>query len=73
MLSFKKKKLSPKLKYLSSFSIPFVIGIINFEKALYNIGGSVRLMPLSVCKKLDMGELKPTRISLQIADSSITV
>lgn len=25
-------------------------------------------MPLSVCKKLDMGEMKSTNISLQLAD-----
>ena len=64
-------KLHPKLKDPGSFSIPCVIGTVNFEKALCDLGASVSLMPLSVCKKLDMGELKPTTISLQLADRSV--
>ena len=28
-------------------------------------------MPLSICKKLQMGDLKPTTISLQLADRSV--
>ncbi|KAJ8773241.1 hypothetical protein K2173_028418 [Erythroxylum novogranatense] len=32
---------------------------------------NVSLLPLSICQKLDIGELKPTTISLQLADRSI--
>ncbi|XP_039134169.1 uncharacterized protein LOC120271547 [Dioscorea cayenensis subsp. rotundata] len=64
-------KLPPKLKDPGSFSIPCEIGAASFEKALCDLGASVSLMPLSVCKKLDMGELKPTIISLQLADRSV--
>ena len=28
-------------------------------------------MPLSICKKLEMGELRPTKMSVQLADRSI--
>ena len=65
-------KLSPKLKDSGSFSIPCTIGTTNFDKALCDLGASVSLMPLSVCQKLAMGDLKPTSISLQLADRSIT-
>ncbi|KAJ8767170.1 hypothetical protein K2173_013567 [Erythroxylum novogranatense] len=41
---------------------------IPFTEALTQI---VSLLPLSVCQKLDIGELKPTTISLQLADRSI--
>nr|XP_012574815.1 uncharacterized protein LOC105852735 [Cicer arietinum] len=64
-------KLPPKHKDPGSFSIPCVIGDMSFERALCDLGDSVSLMPLSVCKKLDVGELKPTNISLQLANRSI--
>ncbi|XP_004514334.1 uncharacterized protein [Cicer arietinum] len=64
-------KLPPKLKDPGIFSIPCVIGDISFEHALCDLGASVSLIPLSVCKKLDVGESKPTNISLQLADQSI--
>ncbi|KAJ8752535.1 hypothetical protein K2173_004823 [Erythroxylum novogranatense] len=49
-------KLPPKLKDPGSFSIPW---------------SSVSLMPLSLCRKLDLGELTPTTIALQLADRSV--
>ncbi|XP_073221501.1 uncharacterized protein [Cicer arietinum] len=64
-------KLHPKLKDPESFSIPCVIGNMSFVHALCDIETSVSLMPLLVCKKLDVGELKPTNISLQLVDQSI--
>lgn len=52
--------LPKKLKYLGSFFIPFQIGTMNFEIPLYDLGASSSLMPLYVCKKLQMGEMKLT-------------
>ncbi|XP_058002304.1 uncharacterized protein LOC131179469 [Hevea brasiliensis] len=64
-------KLPLKLKDLGSFSIRCLIGNMNIEKALCDLGASVSLMPLLICKKLDVGELKPITISLQLADRSV--
>ena len=64
-------KLPPKLKDPGSFSIPCMIGDTSFDRALCDLGASVSLVPLSVCKKLGLGELKPTRMSLQLADRSV--
>ncbi|XP_057989161.1 uncharacterized protein LOC110632970 [Hevea brasiliensis] len=64
-------KLPPKLKDSGSFSIPCHIGETSIEKALCDLGASVSLMPLSICEKLKVGDLKPTTISLQLADRSI--
>ena len=64
-------KMPPKLKDPGSFSIPCVIGSHIIDKALCDLGASVSLIPLSICKKLNLGELKPTRMSLQLADRSI--
>ncbi|XP_021672393.2 uncharacterized protein LOC110658913 [Hevea brasiliensis] len=61
-------KLPLNLKDPGSFSIPCLIGNMNIDKALYDLGASVSLMPLSICQKLNVGELRPTTISLQLAD-----
>ncbi|XP_021750404.1 uncharacterized protein LOC110716078 [Chenopodium quinoa] len=63
--------LPKKLDDPGSYSIPVKLGDIEINKALCDLGASVSLMPLSICKKLQMGELKPTRISLQLADKSV--
>ncbi|XP_048490039.1 uncharacterized protein LOC104884063 [Beta vulgaris subsp. vulgaris] len=64
-------KLPKKLGDSGSYSIPIKLGDIEIKNALCDLGASVSLMPLSICKKLNMGELKPTRISLQLADRTI--
>ncbi|XP_058003988.1 uncharacterized protein LOC110659532 [Hevea brasiliensis] len=64
-------KLPPKLKDPESFSISCHIGETSIERALCDLGASVSLMPLSICEKLKVGDLKPTTISLQLADRSI--
>ncbi len=69
--SIMQNKLPPKLKDPGSFSIPCLIGNMNIDKALYDVGASVSLMPLSISQKLDVGELKPIIISLQLADRSV--
>ncbi|XP_075500124.1 uncharacterized protein LOC142538709 [Primulina tabacum] len=64
-------KLPPKLKDPGSFSIPCTIGSSNFNKALWDLGASINLMPYSCFEKLGIREVKPTTISLQLADRSI--
>ncbi|XP_021769454.1 uncharacterized protein LOC110733674 [Chenopodium quinoa] len=63
--------LPKKLGDPGSYSIPVKLGDIKINRALCDLGASVSLMLLSICKKLQMGELKPTRISLQLADRSV--
>jgi hypothetical protein len=60
-----------KLKDPGSFSIPCVIGKFVIDKALCDLGASISLMPLSICERLKMGELRPTRMPVQLADRSI--
>ncbi|XP_075483716.1 uncharacterized protein LOC142523870 [Primulina tabacum] len=64
-------KIPPKLKDPRSFSIPCMIGDVVFQKALCDLGASINLMRLSVFRKLGLGEHKPTRMSLQLADRSV--
>ncbi|XP_050875595.1 uncharacterized protein LOC127079228 [Lathyrus oleraceus] len=60
-----------KLKDPGSFSIPCVIGKFIIDRTLCDLGASVSLMPLSTCEKLNLGELRPTKMSLQLADRSV--
>ncbi|KAL6346176.1 hypothetical protein AAG906_027915 [Vitis piasezkii] len=43
------------------------------EKALLDLGASVNLLPYSVYKQLGLGELKPTSITLSLADRSVKI
>ena len=49
------------------------IGAPCVEKALLDLGASVNLLPFSKYKKLGLGELKPTTITLSLADRSIKI
>ena len=43
------------------------------EKALLDLGTSVNLLPYSMYKQLEFGKLKPTSITLSLADRSIKI
>ena len=49
------------------------IGGTCVEKAFLDLGASVNLLPYSVYKKLGLGELKPTTITLSLVDRSIKI
>ena len=46
---------------------------ISVEKALLDLRASVNLLPYSMYKQLGLGELKPTSITLSLADRSIKI
>ena len=54
-------------------TIPCVIGDTLIEQALLDLGASVNLLPYSVYEQLGLGELKPTKVTLQLADRSVKV
>jgi len=60
-------KLIAKLKDPGNFFIPCLIRNISIDRALCDLGSSISLMPYSIFKKLDLGELRPSNISLQLA------
>ncbi|XP_074288251.1 uncharacterized protein LOC141613417 [Silene latifolia] len=64
-------KSPPKLKDPGSFSIPCTIGTLVIDKALCDLGASVSVMPYSVYEKLNMGHLKVTNVTLQMADRTV--
>ena len=64
--------LPPKHKDPDSVPIPCSIGEVFVGKALIDLGASINLMPLSMCRRLGELEIMPTRMTLQLADRSIT-
>ncbi|XP_042035058.1 uncharacterized protein LOC121781375 [Salvia splendens] len=65
------RKLPAKLKDPGSFTVDCLIGGYKVENALCDLGASINLMPLSVFKKMNIGTLKPTSATLQMADRQI--
>ncbi|XP_010532324.1 PREDICTED: uncharacterized protein LOC104808347 [Tarenaya hassleriana] len=47
-----------------------IVSLTKECSAIFQHGASVSLMPLSIFKQLDVGELKPTQMILQLADRS---
>lgn len=54
-----------------SFTIPCFIGNSYCGKTLCDLGASINLMPMSVFRQLGVGEVRPTTVTLQLADRSL--
>jgi len=54
-------------------TISCFIGEHKIEIALLDLGASVNLLPYSVFQSLNLGELKPTSVTLLLADRSVKV
>ena len=66
-------KTPVKYKDLGSPTISVNIGGTCIDKALLDLGASVNLQPYSVYKQLGLGELKPTNITVSLADRSVKI
>ncbi|GJU10617.1 reverse transcriptase domain-containing protein [Tanacetum coccineum] len=66
------KKHPENLGDPGKFLIPSAFSGMDICHALADLGASINLMPLSIWKKLSLPELTPTRMTLELADRSIT-
>ncbi|PHT29040.1 hypothetical protein CQW23_31360 [Capsicum baccatum] len=64
--SLVQKKADP-----GAFTIPCTIGSLDYAKALCDLGARINLIPLSIYKKLGLGDPTPTNMRLMIADRSV--
>ena len=62
-----------KYKDARSPTISVNIGGTCIDKALLDLGASVNLLPYSMYKQLGLGELKPTNITLSLADRLVKI
>ena len=71
--SILQQKVPVKYKDPGCPTIPCVIGNHEIDRALLDLGASVNLLPYSVYEKLGLGKLKPTPVTLQLADRSVKI
>jgi len=62
------KGLPKKSKDPGSFNLPVSIGILFVNSALLDLGESRNLIPLEMLKKIGDLKIKPTKMTLQLAD-----
>ena len=60
-----------KMQDPGSFTIPCTIGGSKMGKTLCDSGASINLMPLSIVKRLSLGDLTSTTITLQMAGRTL--
>ena len=65
------RSLVQKQEDPSAFTIPCTVGSLHFVKALCDLGESINFMPLSIFKKLGLGDPKPTAMRLLMADRTV--
>ncbi|GKG09062.1 reverse transcriptase domain-containing protein, partial [Tanacetum coccineum] len=61
-----------KLEDPKKFLIPCALQEFDRTNALADFGASINLLPHSIYKQLGLGALKPTRMTLERANSSVT-
>ena len=65
------RSLIQEKKDSGAFTIPGTVGSLHFAKALCDLGASINLIPLSIYKKLGLGDPKPTAMRLLMADRTV--
>ncbi|KAK2363961.1 hypothetical protein QL285_088886 [Trifolium repens] len=66
------RTLPTKEKDPGRVTLPVTIGNVNVGKALIDLGSSINLIPLSVVERIGGLDITRTRMTLQLADKSIT-
>ncbi|RDX69602.1 hypothetical protein CR513_51258, partial [Mucuna pruriens] len=65
-LALPKKCRDPRI-----FSVPCTIGDCTFVDAMLDLGASINVMPASIYRSLNFGDLEPTGMTIQLANRSI--
>ncbi|GKC08822.1 hypothetical protein Tco_1000432 [Tanacetum coccineum] len=63
-------QLPPKEKDPRSFILPCLIGRLDFNNALADLGASISIMPFSLYKRVGIGKLKTIQMNIELADNS---
>ncbi|RDY07933.1 hypothetical protein CR513_07894, partial [Mucuna pruriens] len=66
-----KPALPRKCRDLGIFSVPCTIGGYTFVDAMLDLGALINVMPTSMYKSLNFGDLEPTSIAIQLANQSV--
>ncbi|RDX68746.1 hypothetical protein CR513_52227, partial [Mucuna pruriens] len=63
--------LSKKCQDPGIFSVPCTIDSYTFTDVMLDLGASINVMPASVYRSLNFGDLEPTRMVIQLANRSV--
>ncbi|CAM8913043.1 unnamed protein product [Rhodiola kirilowii] len=64
------RKVAPKCGDPGTYTIPCTIGNIRIENCMLDLGASINILPFSIYSCLRIGPLKPTGLTIQLADRS---
>ncbi|CAM8982183.1 unnamed protein product [Rhodiola kirilowii] len=64
------RKVPPKCGDPGTYAIPCTIGNIRIENCMLDLGASINVLPFSIYSCLRIGPLKPTGLTIQLADRS---
>ncbi|CAM8892832.1 unnamed protein product [Rhodiola kirilowii] len=64
------RKMAPKCGDPGTYTIPCTIGNIRIENCMLDLGASINVLPFSIYSCLKIGPLKPTGLTIQLADRS---
>ncbi|CAM8959890.1 unnamed protein product [Rhodiola kirilowii] len=64
------RKVPPKCGDPGTYTIPCTIGNIRTENCMLDLGASINVLPFSIYSCLKIGPLKPTGLTIQLADRS---
>ena len=65
------RSLVQKKEDPGEFTIPCTVRSLHFVKALCDLGASINLMPLSIYKKLGLGDPNPIAMRILMADRTV--
>ncbi|RDX76483.1 hypothetical protein CR513_43511, partial [Mucuna pruriens] len=63
--------LPKKCRVPEIFSVPCTIGNCTFADAMLDLGASINVMPASIYKFLNFGDLEPTKMTIQLENRSV--
>ncbi|RDY11028.1 hypothetical protein CR513_04364, partial [Mucuna pruriens] len=65
------RALSKKCRDPEIFFVPCTIGDCTFADAMLDLGASINVMPTSIYKSLNFGDLEPIGMTIQLANRSV--
>ncbi|RDY10735.1 hypothetical protein CR513_04711, partial [Mucuna pruriens] len=71
LIASTRQALPKKCRDLGIFLVPCTIGNCTFADAMLNLGASMNIMPTSIYKSLNYGDMEPIGMTIQLANKSV--
>ncbi|XP_010694905.2 uncharacterized protein LOC104907646 [Beta vulgaris subsp. vulgaris] len=67
------KRMPKKCNDPGMFTIPITLGDTKIDRAMLDLGASINVLPYSLYESVELGELLPTNVVIQLADRSTSI